>query len=136
MSIMVRRNDKAGISRGWAHIALMYAVVLSLGACDTVSDTFDRWRGKGPAPPLPGERISVLANDRTLSADDALAGKPIMLPAPTTNVSWPQAGGYANHAMHHTEVAVDIHRVWKADIGVRWKDQDQIALVCNVCTIS
>ena len=126
MSIMVRRNDKAGISRGWTHIALMYAVVLSLGACDTVSDTFDRWQGKGPAPPLPGERISVLANDRTLSADDALAGKRIMLPAPTTNVSWPQAGGYANHAMHHIKVRDALQPSWSVDIGEGADDEERL----------
>lgn len=96
---------------------LCVLTLLALAGCDTVGETFDRWRGKGPVPPLPGERISVLANDRTLSADKELASNPILLPQPTPNAEWPQAGGYANHAMHHIKVRDALQQAWSADIG-------------------
>ena len=101
-------------------------IFLGLGACDTITDTFDKWRGKGPAPPLPGIRISVLTNDRTLSADRTLAGKPILLPAPTPNKTWPQAGGYANHAMHHIKVRDTLHKTWSVDIGVGANEEERL----------
>ena len=37
--------------------------------------------------PLKGERVSVLQHDRSLSADAEVAGKQILLPAPSLNVA-------------------------------------------------
>ena len=67
--------------------------------------------------PLPGERISVLLNSRTIAADPALAEKQILLPAPTPNQSWPQAGGYPNHAMQHIQINDSLAKAWSVDIG-------------------
>jgi outer membrane protein assembly factor BamB len=89
------------------------AVLLAAGtlaACDS-------WFGDKPPPPLPGERIPVLLHERTLSPDPGLAEKRPLLPPPSVNPEWPQAGGYPNHAMHHTEVGEDLRRAWSADIG-------------------
>jgi outer membrane protein assembly factor BamB len=81
-----------------------------LGGCDT-------WFGAPDKPPLPGKRISVLAHQRVLVPEGPAAKEPVVLPPPKLNPEWPQAGGYANHAMHHLEVAENIERVWSADIG-------------------
>jgi outer membrane protein assembly factor BamB len=91
-------------------VAVVVCAVLLLGGCDT-------WFGAAEKPPLPGERISVLAHQRTLAPDSEALKEPVVLPPPRINPEWPQSGGYANHAMHHLEVADNIERVWSADIG-------------------
>ncbi|MCW9036039.1 MAG: PQQ-binding-like beta-propeller repeat protein [Alphaproteobacteria bacterium] len=99
--------------------ALAAALVLTVSACDT-------WLGEKEAPPLPGDRISVLLNERSLSADPTLAGHKILLPRPTRNAAWPQEGGYANHAMHHIEVSDAIKPVWERDIGQGLDDEERL----------
>ena len=46
------------------------------------------------------------------------------MPAPTPNDSWPQAGGQANHAMHHMQINPNIQEVWTVDIGAGTDDAD------------
>lgn len=108
------------------HIVAAALVLVALAGCSSIGETFDRWRGKGPAPPLPGERISVLANDRSLSADKELAAAPIVLPQPTPNSAWPQAGGYADHAMHHIKVRDTLQKAWSVDIGDGADDAERL----------
>ena len=91
-------------------LAVIVCAVMLLGGCDT-------WFGAPDKPPLPGKRISVLAHQRVLVPEGPAAKEPVVLPPPKLNPEWPQAGGYANHAMHHLEVAENIERVWSADIG-------------------
>ena len=92
---------------------MLAAAVALLGGCDTVKS----WFTEEEPPPLPGERISVLLHEQALTPDPKVAAERIMLPPPTLNPDWPQAGGYANHAMHHIEVADGLARAWGADIG-------------------
>ncbi len=82
----------------------------ALAACDT-------WFGSAEAPPLPGERISVLVHERTLTPDPGAGDTQILLPPPTVNVAWPQSGGYANHAMHHIAMDASPTRRWSTSIG-------------------
>lgn len=89
---------------------LAAGAVLALGACDT-------WFGEQDEPPLPGDRISVLAHARVLTPDPGTEGAQILLPRPSPNLAWPQAGGYANHAMHHIQINEVIGEIWDADIG-------------------
>jgi outer membrane protein assembly factor BamB len=91
----------------------------ALAACD--SGLF----GKIDAPPLPGERISVLLHERTLVPDPKTAGSEILLPAPSINVDWPQSGGYANHAMHHIETNEVLKPAWQSGIGSAADDQER-----------
>lgn len=90
-----------------------------LAACDT------GWFGKIDAPPLPGERISVLLHERTLVPDPKTAGAEILLPPPSINPDWPQAGGYANHAMHHIETGDVLKPIWQTAIGAGADDQER-----------
>jgi len=89
--------------------ALALAVCGLLTACDS-------WLGDNAPPPLPGKRISILTKARTLEPD-ADATDPILLPPPEVVADWPQAGGYAPHAMYHLSLADNIQKVWSADVG-------------------
>jgi outer membrane protein assembly factor BamB len=73
--------------------------------------------GAPEAPPLPGERVSVLRLNRSLEADADVADLRVRLPQPIVNGEWPQAGGYASHAMHHLALAEAPSVRWTADIG-------------------
>jgi outer membrane protein assembly factor BamB len=91
-------------------LVVVVCAALLLGGCGS-------WFGAPDKPPLPGKRISVLAHQRTLTPEGQAAKEPVVLPPPRLNPEWPQAGGYANHAMHHLEAAENIKQAWSADIG-------------------
>jgi outer membrane protein assembly factor BamB len=87
------------------------AVALLVSGCDT-------WLGEAEAPPLPGERVSVLVYESTLRPDPQLAGQPVSLGKMTRNGSWAQAGGGPLHAVGHVEGPSKIGRAaWDVDIG-------------------
>ena len=98
------------------------AALLLLGACESLTGPGGIF-GEDVKPPLEGERISVLLNQRSLSPSPELADKHILLPAPTPNASWPQAGGYASHAMHHITVSDNLKLIWNADAGAGATDE-------------
>src|SRR5262249_246782 len=87
---------------------LLFLAALSIAACDLFSGT--------SKPPLPGERVSVMGEDRGLEADPRLGDVQVQLPAPVENTSWPQPGGVPSHAMQH--LAADGFSVaWRTGIG-------------------
>ena len=83
-------------------------LTVSLSSCD--------WFEKSKQP-LPGERISVLGDRRDLEADKDVANVDVILPAPVVNESWPQSGGFANHAMHNLAINDSPQIIWTADVG-------------------
>lgn len=87
----------------------LIGVLLSLSACDTVSDIIGKRKD-----PLPGDRIAVLQGDSDLTAE---AGGEVTLPRPAVNDSWPQSGGFANFAMHHLEIGDAPQVAWSVDVG-------------------
>jgi outer membrane protein assembly factor BamB len=97
-------------------LAICSLAAIWLSGCDT-------WFGETEAPPLPGERISVLAHQNVLNPDPEANPNTIRLPRPMTNKDWPQSGGYANHAMHHLEVEAVPERAWRVDVGSGTSDQ-------------
>ncbi len=100
-------------------IVLLSGVALLSNACDTLfPDSAEK--------PLPGDRLSVMTHSRTVEADPELADAEIVLPPPTINPDWPQAGGYANHAMHHIEVSDSLSEAWNEDIGDSGDDEERI----------
>ena len=100
-------------------IAFALLAGLLLAACDT-------WFGEKDAAPLPGDRISVLLHERTLVPDPQAASAHILLPPPSINTEWPQAGGYANHAMHHTLTADAPGRAWRSSAGSGSDDDERV----------
>ncbi len=100
---------------------------LMAGLCTiTLSGCSDMWFGENEAPPLPGERISVLLHERAVKPDPNLDGREVLLPPPAPNLNWPQAGGFANHAMHHIEVAQNLSKAWRTSVGAGSDDSERI----------
>ena len=95
---------------------------LLLSGCSVYEDIFN----KKVEPPLPGERISVLQHERSLSPDPELTNKAVLLPPPTPNRDWSQAGGNASHAMHHIQVNDSLKRAWSVDIGSGSDDEERL----------
>lgn len=90
------------------------AALLLLSGCGVLPD----WLGAGETdPPLPGQRVSILALDRGLAPDPAIADLQVRLPQPYLNESWPQAGGTSAHAMQHLQLGEKLKTVWRSDIG-------------------
>jgi len=86
--------------------------MLALGGCDV-----NTWLGGREAPPLPGERISILSLQQQLEPDPRIQDLQVRLPRPYANDSWPQRGGYAGHAMHHLKLADNPAEVWRSGVG-------------------
>lgn len=105
-------------SSSWKKFLLpVFACLFILGGCDTVTQSVDDVFGKKRKPPLPGKRISILLNQRSIAPDPRAAKEQILLPAPSINRDWPQPGGYPNHAMHHIAVGDALKQAWRVDIG-------------------
>lgn len=66
---------------------------------------------------LQGERLSVLTFERTLDADQTLAGVRVALPRPYLNKNWPQAGGSKTNVLHHLAIAAAPRQVWRASVS-------------------
>ncbi len=93
--------------------ALVLVAALALGACDTFNDLIS----PSDDPPLPGERISVLALEQQLEADPRIAGLQVVLPAPYVNDSWAQPGGFPDNVLHHLDASEVLARVWRVNAG-------------------
>ncbi|MBM3491364.1 MAG: pyrrolo-quinoline quinone [Alphaproteobacteria bacterium] len=89
-------------------------LLAGLGGC---SDLLPDWLGQSEAPPLPGERISVLSLEQALEPDPRIADLEVRLPRPWRNEAWPQAGGYSANVMHHLELPDSLSQAWRASIG-------------------
>ena len=99
---------------------LLFLMAVALTGCG--SDFF----GQNEAPPLPGKRISILTQQRSIEPDSSAAGHKIVLPAPVPNKDWPQAGGYANHAMHHMRVGKALQERWSISVGRGTNDEERL----------
>ncbi len=93
-----------------------------LASCSALPD----WFGESEAPPLPGERISILALEQSLEPDEGIADVTVRLPAPYVNENWPQAGGTANNVMHHLTLGDDLQEVWRINIGEGSDDENRL----------
>jgi outer membrane protein assembly factor BamB len=93
-------------------LAVLLAAALPLAGCSL----WDTYLGSHKKP-LPGERISVLKLDRTLSADPQLADLQVKLPKPFENPDWPQAGGNSAHVMYHLALGTEPKPAWTVSIG-------------------
>jgi outer membrane protein assembly factor BamB len=91
---------------------LPLSLLLVVSACG-----ISEWFGEAEAPPLPGQRIAILAYERGLRADPTIADVPVRLPEPYINTDWSQPGGSAAHAMYHLSLSANPRRVWSADVG-------------------
>jgi outer membrane protein assembly factor BamB len=78
--------------------------------------------------PMPGKRIPVMAvTDKIGGAELATADKPIALPAPRANESWPNPGGTASNAPGHLALAGSVKVAWSADAGTGSSAQSRVS---------
>ena len=91
---------------------LPLSLPLVISACG-VTD----WFGEPEDPPLPGQRIAILAYERGIRADPSIADTVVQLPEPYVNSDWSQPGGSAAHAMYHLSLSANPRRAWSADVG-------------------
>jgi outer membrane protein assembly factor BamB len=105
-----------------SRFAFIIFALVTLTACDTVSG----WFSGREEPPLPGRRVAILVQEQSLEADDSAKDQEILLPEPTENPNWPQAGGYPNHAMHHIRTRTNLQKAWSSDIGDGNDDADRL----------
>lgn len=93
--------------------------ILTACALTLVNCAGNDWFGESEAPPLPGERVSILEMQRDLQPDQASSENPGFTAPPVwENAFWPQAGGYPGHAMQDLALnANDLKEFWTADIG-------------------
>jgi len=70
-------------------------------------------------PRLEGERISIMDLQKELRPSESASLKEITIPSDTLNKEWPQAGGYAHHAMQNLTLgnADQLERIWNISIG-------------------
>ena len=90
--------------------AICVVLTLLLASCSG-------WFGGPEEPPLPGERIDLLATISATEADEAVASLEIRLPAPVENQEWPQDGGAPEHAMPHLAIGEAPTVAWRVDVG-------------------
>jgi len=95
------------------------AAGLALAGCGT-------WLGDPEDPPLPGERISVMLLDESITPDPSLAAMPMQLPQPVRNPDWPQSFGNPQHAMQHAALGDPLGIAWQVDIGAGNDDGDRL----------
>jgi len=82
---------------------------LLLGACGIFGDDEEER--------LEGQRIAILALDRGLQADPAIANVKVRLPQSRSNSEWTHVAGNEKHAMYHLALGDTPERLWTADIG-------------------
>ena len=100
-------------------IICQLVIIAPIISCDTIQETFDgTYLGASKNKPrLPGKRISILAQQRSIEPDVTTEKHQIILPPPRTNKNWPQSGGSSNHAMHHLRLGQSLQEKWSTDIG-------------------
>src|SRR5262245_53084736 len=119
----MRGSARDGIGRAAAGAVLLCALALS-GCADSLAgmslpslpklDDINPFAEK-PVP-LPGKRISVIQQEN-VTANLAVADKPIGLPPPHLNDSWTQPGGVANNAPGHLALGGAVKSAWSANAG-------------------
>jgi outer membrane protein assembly factor BamB len=72
--------------------------------------------GKDKKVVLEGERRSIVELSEQVAIDPALSDVDVRLPKPYLNPEWPQAGGYASHAMQHLQLSPTPRIVWRAQV--------------------
>jgi len=119
--IKLRHNPLSRSARPAPPFAVL-ALAVILSGCSY----YDDYMNRDKEPPLPGDRISVLLHQRSLSPDPKLANVQILLPAPEPNADWPQAGGFPNHAMQHMQASDFLQKAWSVDIGDGSDDEERL----------
>ncbi|MEO1309402.1 MAG: PQQ-binding-like beta-propeller repeat protein [Pseudomonadota bacterium] len=104
---------------------LAAVVLLSAALSACVLNPFRRNRGDEEAPASTQQEaeeddlIAVLSLDESLAPDPRFAEDPVRTPPPVVNAAWPQAGGRADHALHHLDTKFDVARAWSVNLQTK-----------------
>ena len=85
---------------------------LAVGGCSIFDGWFDTKKD-----PLPGDRIPILAADKTLIVDTGVR-RTVTIPPARANLVWPQVGNTPSHDGGNWLAREQLARIWTADIGV------------------
>jgi len=103
-----------------------HGATLALATATLSSCALPDWMGETQAPPLPGERISILTLEDNLKADPVIADLAVRLPRPYVNEDWPQSSGHPTHAMHHLAIGDAPQLLWRASVGAGSGDLERL----------
>jgi outer membrane protein assembly factor BamB len=113
---MMKRNS-VGLALLAAVLAAQGCSSGPVGAVTGIFGGGEEKESKEGKAPEEENRISILALEETLEADPRFSGVPIELPPSYANLSWPTAGGEADHTLHHLSVDGSLEVAWTQDIG-------------------
>lgn len=106
-----------------AMFGLIMGASLVMTGCSTitkVTDVINPFDGKDdPNSDITSdpERISILSLNDKLEVAGTMLPSDIVLPDSYINPDWPQTGGYATHAVQHTNVSGDLKKFWSKGVG-------------------
>lgn len=110
----ITAGERRGAIGAKTAVMIVLAVAVTLSGCSIFRNNGEKSRNKNR---IPGERISVLSYEGSLSADPRIADVEVTLPKPHDDKTWPQAGGDLSHVMQHLELGANPRIAWKAKIG-------------------
>lgn len=103
-----------------AFLAASSAALLTAGCADSLP-SLPKFSDINPFAekqiPLTGKRIPIMETTTGSIAELAPADRPVIVPAPVVNDSWPQAGGNARNAPGNVTLNTALKQVWSADAG-------------------
>lgn len=89
--------------------AVALAAMVSLSGCGI-------FKGGTKKTPTVGERVPILASEKSVEVDPSLSGVQVLLPAATVNDAWAQSGGSADKSNGQLALAATPARAWSAQI--------------------
>ena len=103
--------------RSVALVALMSAA-MAVSGCSTVSklNPFDK-DDKNKSTASQGQRISIIAFDQKVEANEALKGADFFLPDPVVQADWRLPGGNPEQSIEHVDAGKAFEIAWKKGFG-------------------
>ena len=103
--------------RSVALVALMSAAV-TVSGCSTVSklNPFDKSE-KNKSTASQGQRISIIAFDQKVEANESLKGADFFLPDPAAQAEWRLPGGNPEQSIEHVDAGKAFQVAWKKGFG-------------------
>lgn len=101
------------------NIIILFMLILT--SCSRQS-----WFGEEKKVNLTGERVSVLTHDARLTTNEIRNDVKIILPRPTSNTNWKQAGGISNHSMQHLKINNGTNLLWRKTFGEGSSDENYL----------
>jgi hypothetical protein len=104
--------------RSVALVALMSASMAVTG-CSTVSklNPFGGKGDKNKSTASQGQRISIIAFDQKVEANESLKGADFFLPDPVAQTEWRLPGGNAEQSIEHVDAGKNFQIAWKKGFG-------------------